>query len=63
MRNTIRKKLELSCENIDWYERAYPGGSLTALVDSLLEKFRLLHSTEVEDFPRLAAEQVKEEVR
>jgi hypothetical protein len=62
MRDVIKKKIELDRPNVDWFEQAYPGGSLTGLINGLLEKFRHLHDAESKDFVAIAAKQVKEEM-
>jgi len=37
---TVRKSVELTTGNVEWYASTFPGGSLSQILDSLLQCFR-----------------------
>ena len=62
-RNTVRKTVELSEENVNWYYATFPGGSLGGMLDSLLQFFRDTVEHTPSEYAKIAAEQLSEELK
>ena len=54
-KNITKKCIDIDNDNFEWYEQAYPKGSLTAIINLLLEHFRLCHKLTPEDLAKIAA--------
>ena len=59
MSNLVRKGIEVSREDLDWYEKTYPKGSLNWLLQLLLYEFRLAHKESPADYAKRGAEELK----
>lgn len=55
-RNVVRKNVELSEENVNWYQQTFPGGSLSGILDQLLQFFREHTEHTPEEYARVAAQ-------
>lgn len=58
-----RKAVELSEENVQWFQDTYSGNaSLSWLLDMLMTKFREAHTQTPAELARLGAEELKREL-
>jgi len=62
-RDTVRKSLDLNKENVDWYYEMFPGGSLSGILDQLLQSYREVVDVSPKDYAKIAAEQLADQLR
>jgi hypothetical protein len=62
-RNTTRKTVELDGDNVDWYYKTFPGGSLSGMLDQLLQNLREVIEHTPDEYARIAAETLAEELK
>lgn len=58
-----RKQVELSKENVEWYETHYQGASFSWVLDLLLTKFREAQTMTPVDYADIAAKQLSRDIR
>lgn len=51
-----RKMVQLSNDNVEWFERVYGGSTLSWVLDELLTQFRVAHVHSPQEYARIAAE-------
>lgn len=54
----VRKTVELSRDNVEWLSEHYPK-NLWAILDLLLEKFRMAHDKTPQDYAEIGAMELK----
>lgn len=59
---TTRMNVSLDTGHVEWFNETYKGASLSWLLNLLLEKFKDVNNVKPEDYAKLAAEQLKEEL-
>lgn len=62
-REVREKRVELNVDDIEWFNAQYPKGSLSATLSMLLTKFREVNTFTPQDYARLAAEALTEEIK
>lgn len=62
-REVIRKYIELNQDDVDWFEQQYPKGSLSAVVQMMLTKFREANTLTPADYAKIAADALTEELK
>lgn len=58
----VQKNVQLSEENVKTFEARYPKGSLSWILDMLLEKFNSVQQVSPEEYAALAAKELGEEL-
>ena len=61
-RNIVRKTVELNKEDIAWFEETYPHGSLSAMLQMLLGRFREITIHTPQEYADIAARALSEEI-
>jgi len=61
-RNVVRRRIEFNQTDVEWFERTYPDGSLSAVVSMLLEKFREVNEFTPVHYANMAAKALTEEL-
>lgn len=59
---TTRVNISLDSDNVEWFNETYKGASLSWWINLLLQKSKEVMTTTPEDFARIAAEALKEEL-
>lgn len=58
----IRKEVHLSESTVEDFDRIFPKGSLSWVVDRLLEKFVAQYKRDTDEYVKVAAEELKQEI-
>ena len=51
--------VKLDRDNVEWFKKTYPFGSLNGLLDALLGEFRKVHTVSPMDYATLGAQELK----
>lgn len=62
-RETIRRYIDIDKEDAEWFDSQYPRGSMVGIVTLLLRKFREAHDRTPQDYARIAAEALAEDMK
>lgn len=62
-RDTVRKSLDLSKDNVEWYYEMHPNGSLSGILDQLLQSYREVVDVSPKDYAKIAAEHLADQLR
>ncbi len=58
-----RKMIQISTENLNWYESTYGGATLSWIVDMCLTEFRLAHTITPQQYAEIAGQQLYDKVQ
>jgi hypothetical protein len=58
----IRKGIELNKDDVDLFNEQYPKGSLSAVISMLFTKFREVNTYTPDDYAKIAAKALSEEL-
>lgn len=62
-RNVIRKNVELNADNVEWFQRHYPQGSLAAMISMLFDKFVEANEKTPQEYAQIAAQELSEDLK
>jgi hypothetical protein len=62
-RNVVRKNTELNADNVEWFENAYPKGSLSPILSMLFDKFCESHQATPREYAEIAAKELAEDLK
>lgn len=62
-REVVRRGIELNVDDVAWFHEQYPKGSLSATLSMLLSKFREINTLTPNDYAKIAAEALTEELK
>jgi len=58
----VRKFIELNKDDLEWYEKTYPNGSLTWILSMLFHEFRTATEHTPNEYAKIATESLQEQL-
>lgn len=58
----VRKFIDINEDDLEWFERTYPNGSLTWILSMLLHEFRTATEHTPNDYAKIATESLQQHI-